>query len=337
MRYTKRWLAGVAGLSLGLYAGMIPIASADPFSNLASGFTQAFTDAPDGDGDADMDVTFKDSRDDEAAKPHAARKLQGEAHGGNTSAGTLDADDSNGLNLGGIGATAPVLVCGNAVNVVGIGSKADCAGENGPKAGLNSASGTLSGDNSNGANIGGIAATAPIIVCGNGDNTAGVGAKARCRNVNGGSRGGGGNSSVGALNGGDSNGANIGGIAATAPIDICGNALNVIGIGADALCQGGSGGNGPGASGNTSGGQLDAGDSNGLNLGGIGATAPIILCGNALDVIGIGARAGCEGSHGGHSPSPPPGCGGHHPPPGCTPQQPPTCTGAGCNPPQPCS
>src|SRR5262245_9843663 len=120
MRYTKRWLAGAAGLSLGLLAGMIPIASADPITNLASGFTQAFTGGPDGDGDG----ASADRRDDEAAKPPAARKLQGEAHRGNTSAGTLDADGSNGLNLGGIGATAPIIVCGDAVNIVGIGSKA---------------------------------------------------------------------------------------------------------------------------------------------------------------------------------------------------------------------
>jgi LPXTG-motif cell wall-anchored protein len=239
MRYTKRWLAGAAGLSLGLVMGMAPAAHADPITDLTSSLTQAVT------GAADTAGTSAEQQGGEAAKPTATRKLQGEAPSGNTSSGTLDAGDSNGLNLGGIGITAPIIVCGNAVNVVGIGARAGCVGENGPKAGLNSADGALFGGDSNGLNIGGIAATVPIIVCGNALNVIGVDAKARCQGVNGGTHGGGGNSSAGTLDADDSNGLNIGGIAATVPVVICGNALNVIGVAAEALCEGTNGGDIP--------------------------------------------------------------------------------------------
>src|SRR3954447_8032634 len=108
-----------------------------------------------------------------------------------------------------------------------------------------------------------------------------------------------------------SNGANVGGAAASIPVVVCGNAVNVIGLDARAHCEGT---NGPtsavgvldaghdagdeagiatpmravmmsGEQGNTSNGQLDAGDSNGVNVGGAAATVPVIVCGNAVNVI----------------------------------------------------
>ncbi|MFL6072627.1 MAG: LPXTG cell wall anchor domain-containing protein [Mycobacteriales bacterium] len=309
MRYTKRWLAGAAGLSLGLIVGMAPAAHADPVTDLTSSLTPAVT------GAANMGGTAAKQQFGEAAAPTAARKLAGEVDdedepSGNTSSGTLDADDSNGVNLGGIGATVPVVVCGNAVNVVGMD------------------------------------------------------AEAGCRGVNGGTHGGGGNSSAGTLDPDDSNGLNVGGIGATVPIVACGNAVNVIGLAGEALCEGQNGGIGAGGGGNSSEGVLSPDDSNGLNLGGIGATVPIVACGNAVNVIGLDAAAACRGVNGGggytssscmddcHSPSctggnctpmscaddncTPPSCTDSNcTPPSCTDDDcaPPSCTGSGCVPP----
>ena len=42
-------------------------------------------------------------------------------------AGILDADNSNGLNIGGIAASIPVVVCGNSIQaLLGIGSRGEC-------------------------------------------------------------------------------------------------------------------------------------------------------------------------------------------------------------------
>jgi hypothetical protein len=103
---------------------------------------------------------------------------------GNTSTGVLDAGDSNGVNLGGVGLTAPIIVCGNGVNVLGIGATGECKGVNGDDGG-NAADGVLMGDDSNGVNLGGLAGTIPINVCGNGINVLGMFADGECKGVNG--------------------------------------------------------------------------------------------------------------------------------------------------------
>jgi LPXTG-motif cell wall-anchored protein len=335
MRYTKRWLAGTVGLSLAMVVGLAPAANADPITDLTSGLTQAVTGVVGLSGGTSAEQRHEQQMKPAAAPATPARKLHGEAPRGNTSSGTLDAGNSNGVNLGGIGLTAPIVVCGNAVNVVGFGADAKCLGENGSGSGANSSSGTLAGGNSNGVNAGGIAASVPIIICGNGVNVIGAEAEAGCHGTNGGTNGGGGNSSAGTLDAGNSNAINIGGVGASVPIVICGNAVNVIGYAAKALCEGQNGGSGPGGGGNSSQGLLEGGDSNGLNLGGIAATVPMLVCGNAINVIGFDADALCKGINEGHTPPPVPHCGAPYPQPGCTPPPPPSCTGSSCHPPPP--
>jgi hypothetical protein len=172
---------------------------------------------------------------------------------------------SNGANIGGVAASVPVVVCGNAINVVGIGAAAHCAGVNGPTSSI----GVLHGDDEAGM------ATPLRAMAAEED---------------------GGNTAHGLLDAGDSNGANVGGIAATVPVLACGNAANVLGgVGAGAHCRGVNGGHG----GNPAEGVLLGDDSNGLNVGGIAAAVPIVVCGNAANVLGgIGAEAHCEGTNG---------------------------------------
>jgi LPXTG-motif cell wall-anchored protein len=261
MRYTKRWLAGTAGLSLGLVMGMAPAAHADPITDLTSSLTQAVT------GAADMAGT---SAEQQGGAATATRKLHGEAPRGNTSSGTLDAGNSNGLNLGGIGATVPITVCGNAVNVIGLDAEASCEGENGDH-----------------------------------------GAEA------------GGNSAEGVLDAGDSNGLNIGGVGVTAPITVCGNSVNVIGMGARSHCEETDEEDTPPPSG--------CGDS----YPPPDCTQPPPGCGDSYPPPGCTSPPPtCTGHHHPAGCTPPP-CTGHHHPTGCTPPPPPGCTGAGCTPPPP--
>jgi|SRR5690242_7652330 hypothetical protein len=101
--------------------------------------------------------------------------------------------------------------------------------------GNSTAVGVLSGDESNGTNVGGAAADVPVLVCGNSVNAiAGIGAKAHCLS---GSTGHSSDQAVGVLAADDSNGLNLGGIGLNVPVDVCGNAINaILGIGAKAHC-----------------------------------------------------------------------------------------------------
>jgi hypothetical protein len=99
---------GVTGLGLGLVFAMAPAASAG--SNGANDTATASAEAG-------------------IATPMRAIMMSGEE--GNTSNGLLDAGDSNGANVGGVAATVPVIACGNALNVIGIGARAHCEGVNG--------------------------------------------------------------------------------------------------------------------------------------------------------------------------------------------------------------
>ncbi|WP_369245421.1 chaplin [Streptomyces sp. R41] len=122
------------------------------------------------------------------------------------------------------------------------------------------------------------------------------------------------------------------------PVNVCGNTVNVVGVLNPAMGNtcvnhgGGSGssGGGHGDSGSHSGGSQAGGhtsDSPGVGSGNhvqVPIDAPVNVCGNSVNVIGIGnAAAGNEcanGTGGGHSTTPPGG--GHETPPPGTPGQP---------------
>jgi hypothetical protein len=181
-------------------------------------------------------------------------------------------------------------------------------GWNGPGSGAGgnetSGQGSLLGGNQVVAPI-----TAPINVCGNaiGNGQAGCLGGSFVENGHGGGGAGGNRTSGrGSLLGGNQIIAPI-----TAPINVCGNAVALLGN-AFAGCQGGasvSGGGGGGAGGNRTNGDHSI-------LGGnqiiAPITAPINACGNAVAVLGD-AAAGClGGSHVGGSSGRPGGNGGGH-------------------------
>ncbi|WP_101790652.1 chaplin family protein [Nonomuraea indica] len=188
--------------------------------------------------------------------------------------------------------TAPINVCGNAVAVLGrafAGCKGGASVHNsGRGAGGNTTSGrhSILGGNQVVAPI-----TAPINVCGNAVAVLGR-AFAGCKggaSVHNSGRGAGGNTTSGrhSILGGNQVVAPI-----TAPINVCGNAVAVLGR-AFAGCKGGASvhNSGRGAGGNTTSGRHSI-------LGGnqvvAPITAPINACGNAVAALGL-AKARCEG------------------------------------------
>jgi len=208
--------------------------------------------------------------------------------------------------------TAPVNVCGTSVAVVG-GAFSGCKGgatveqgghgkkhgygkkfghgHGGPGAGGNrtSGAGSILGGNQVVAPV-----TAPVNVCGTAVAVAG-GAKAGCKGgakvVGGSGSGAGGNrtSGRGSILGGNQVVAPV-----TAPVNVCGNAVAVLGR-SEAACMGGAkvvGGSGSGAGGNRTSG---AGSILGGNQIVAPITAPVNACGNAVAILGD-AAAGCLGS-----------------------------------------
>jgi hypothetical protein len=211
----------------------------------------------------------------------------------------------------------PINVCGNAVNVIGAGAAAECVGGSHATmkrmaAEMNSA-GNIGIGNGNQAVI---PVQIPVDVCGNAVNVIGAGAAAECV--------GGATATMkphrmAALdmhsmgNGGIGNG-NQAVVPVQVPVNVCGNAVNVIGAGAAAECKGGATakiGHTPAAT--TMAARRGAsrllqtvGDTLGMHSAGnigigngnqavIPVQVPINVCGNAVNVIGAGAAARCEG------------------------------------------
>ncbi|MEV6866376.1 chaplin family protein [Streptosporangium subroseum] len=195
----------------------------------------------------------------------------------------------------------PIDISGNAVGVLG-GAKASSEGgasvENGGGGGGGAGGNRTSGDHSIlGGNQIVAPITAPINACGNAVSVFGR-AEAGCEGGASVENGGGGGGAGGNRTSGDHSilGGNQIVAPITAPINVCGNAVAVLGK-AKAGCEGGAsvenggGGGGGGAGGNVTSGR-------GSILGGnqivAPITAPINVCGNSVAVLGD-AFAGCKG------------------------------------------
>ncbi|MET8158287.1 chaplin family protein [Sphaerisporangium sp. NPDC005289] len=200
--------------------------------------------------------------------------------------------------------TAPVNICGNSVALIG-GAFSGCQGGahvkgghggngyngHGPRPGSGAGHNLTDGRHSVlGGNQIVAPITAPINVCGNavGNGNAGCPGGATARPAGQGGAGGNRTSGYGSVLGGNQIVAPI-----TAPVNVCGNAVAVIGE-AFAGCRGGTsvkGGAGRGAGGNLTDGRHSV-------LGGnqivAPITAPVNVCGNAVAVLGD-AAAGCLG------------------------------------------
>ncbi|MEV1238940.1 chaplin family protein [Nonomuraea sp. NPDC049750] len=186
----------------------------------------------------------------------------------------------------------PIVACGNAVGNAHAGCKGGASvkntGKGGPGGNTTSGKGSVLGGNQVIAPI-----TAPVNVCGNAVAVIGkafAGCKGGASVKNGGRGGAGGNhtSGKGSVLGGNQVVAPI-----TAPVNVCGNAVAVLGL-SGARCKGGASvvkNGGSGAGGNTTSGK-------GSVLGGnqviAPITAPVNVCGNAVAVLGD-AAAGCLG------------------------------------------
>ena len=238
---------------------------------------------------------------DAACKGGAAVKSGGKGRAGSGAGGNRTS--GRGSILGGnqvvAPVTAPVNVCGTAVAVAG-GAKAGCKGGAAVKSGGKGRAGSGAGGNrtsGRGSILGGnqvvAPITAPVNVCGTAVAVAG-GAKAGCKGgakvVGRAGKGAGGNrtSGAGSILGGNQVVAPV-----TAPVNVCGNAVAVLGK-AFAGCKGGAkvvGGSGSGAGGNRTSGR-------GSILGGnqivAPITAPVNVCGNAVAVLGR-SEAACMG------------------------------------------
>ncbi|GAA0336029.1 DUF320 domain-containing protein [Actinoallomurus spadix] len=224
-----------------------------------------------------------------------------------------DVTDGSGSVLGGnqikAPVSAPVNVSGNAVAVIGHALAGSAGGASvhrgaGAGGGRQSTSGRHSIGGGNQVNI---PITAPINVCGNAVGNAIAGCEGGASVTGPATTGGGRTNGRHSIGGGNQVTAPI-----TAPVDICGNAVAVIGHAA-AGCAGVippvRGGSTPGGRTN---GRHSVGGGNQVTAP---ITAPINACGNAVAVIGH-ALAGCvggasvsggHGHHGGHG-----GHGGHH-------------------------
>ncbi|GGM72380.1 hypothetical protein GCM10010106_18420 [Thermopolyspora flexuosa] len=232
----------------------------------------------------------KQGGDDNGYGGRFGRRAGGRGSGGNDTDGRFGVGSGNQVVAP---ITAPVNACGNAVGNGAAGCKGGVtvkrSGGSGSGAGGNRTSGRSSilGGNQVVAPI-----TAPVNVCGNAVAVLGnafAGCKGGAEVVGRGS-GAGGNRTSGrsSILGGNQIVAPI-----TAPVNVCGNAVAVLGR-SEAACLGGAKvvGGGSGAGGNRTSGV-------GSILGGnqivAPITAPVNACGNAVAVLGD-AAAGCLGS-----------------------------------------
>jgi hypothetical protein len=218
----------------------------------------------------------------------------------------------------------PVNVCGNTVNVVGLLNPAtgnSCANQGGGNG--HSGGGGASADGHASDSPGVLSGNTvqapvhvPVNVCGNTVNVVGVGNSAEgndCANQGGNGGGDGGASGDGYTS--DSPGV-LSGNAVQAPVhvpvNVCGNTVNVVGVGNsaegnDCANQGGNGGGDGGAS---SGGH--ASDSPGVGSGNhieVPIHVPVNACGNSVDIIAVGNSTtgnDCVNGSGGNE-TPPPG------------------------------
>jgi hypothetical protein len=179
---------------------------------------------------------------------------------------------------------------------------------------------------------------APINVCGNQIDVIGI-----LDSVTGNSCSNGGGSAAGGSNGGTSasgdakhspgvGSGNLVQIPINAPVNVCGNQVDVIGVGnTDHGNSCSNGGSGSTTASGSSKGSPGVGSGNVIQ---VPINAPVNVCGNQVDVIGILDSVtgnSCE-NNGGSTPTPPP----PPPTPTPTPTQPtPTPTGCGCPPPPP--
>ena len=163
------------------------------------------------------------------------------AGSGVASAQTSGTNSAGSGNQVSVPVTAPINACGNAVAVIG-GSLAQCEGGSAVTGGDRNALDGAYTDGRNGllsGNQAGIPVTAPINACGNAVAAIG-GSLAQCEGgsaVTGGDR----NALDGAYTDGRNGllSGNQAGIPVTAPVDVCGNSVAVIG-GALASCPGGA-------------------------------------------------------------------------------------------------
>ncbi|MGI5325489.1 chaplin family protein [Actinomadura nitritigenes] len=218
-----------------------------------------------------------------------------------------DATSGDGSVLGGnqvdLPISAPVEVSGNGAGIVGSGHGASKGGAsvlNGGGGGgqHTSGKGSVGGGNQVNAPI-----SLPVNACGNAVALIGkadAGCKGGATVHNGGGSGGQKTSGKHSVLGGNQVNAPI-----SVPVDVCGNAVAIIGK-AEAGCKGGStvhngGGAGHGRSGQTTDGALGVIAGNQVNAP---ISAPVNVCGNAVAIVGQ-AVAGCEGGaivkNGGHT------------------------------------
>lgn len=218
-----------------------------------------------------------------------------------------DATSGDGSVLGGnqvdLPISAPVEVSGNGAGIVGSGHGASKGGAsvlNGGGGGgqHTSGKGSVGGGNQVHAPV-----SLPVNACGNAVALIGkadAGCKGGSSVVNGGGSGGQKTSGEHSVLGGNQVNAPI-----SAPVDVCGNAVAIIGK-AEAGCKGGAtvhngGGAGHGRSGQTTDGALGVIAGNQVNAP---ISAPVNVCGNAVAIVGR-SMAGCEGGaivkNGGHT------------------------------------
>ncbi|GAA4605472.1 hypothetical protein GCM10023195_19040 [Actinoallomurus liliacearum] len=225
-------------------------------------------------------------------------------HGGGHGTGHHGHTTGAGSILGGnqinVPITAPINVCGNSAAVLG-GALAGCKGGASVSGGHghgHGGGGTTSGRHSiGGGNQVNVPIKAPVNVCGNAIGNALAGCEGGASVTGSGSAGGGRTNGRHSILGG-----NQVTIPITAPINVCGNAVAVLGDAAAGCAgvippvRGGS------ASGGRTNGRHSIGGGNQVTAP---ITAPINVCGNAVAVIGR-SLAGCEGGasvsggHGGH-------------------------------------
>lgn len=140
-------------------------------------------------------------------------------------------------NLIQIPVNAPVNVCGNSISVIGILDTA--AGNSCANSGSDGATANGSASHSPGVGSGNliqIPVNAPVNVCGNSASGVGIGDSAVDNSCSNGGSGGSGGPAGSTANGGSSDSPGIGSgntvqLPVTAPVNVCGNSVSVIGIG----------------------------------------------------------------------------------------------------------
>ncbi|WP_433244592.1 chaplin family protein [Actinomadura nitritigenes] len=218
-----------------------------------------------------------------------------------------DATNGDGSVLGGnqvdLPISAPVEVSGNGAGIVGGGHGASKGGASVLNGGGGGGQHTSGKGGVGGGNQVNAPVSLPVNACGNAVALIGkadAGCKGGSSVVNGGGSGGQKTSGKHSVIGGNQVNAPI-----SAPVDVCGNAVAIIGK-AEAGCKGGAtvhngGGSGHGRGGQTTGGALGVIAGNQVNAP---ISAPVNVCGNAVAIVGQ-AVAGCEGGaivkNGGHT------------------------------------